>query len=146
MRIVPYDRRTGLIQFQRCPRKEPEGALTRQLRKSNSDRLQVFPGIARDQLCSVRGQWSHGISKRRSYINPMDTKSRSPRSLALQERKRLAAEEGAKAMAEYAADAIAARKNMARLRALRLAQESESAAAARAPLAGKPRKQAKRAR
>jgi hypothetical protein len=76
----------------------------------------------------------------------MDTKSRSPRSLALQERKRLAAEEGAKAMAEYAADAIAARKNMARLRALRLAQESESAAAATASLAGKPRKQAKRAR
>lgn len=45
------------------------------------------------------------------------------RTLALRERQRLAAEDGAKAMAEYKAAGVAIRKNMARLRALRLAQD-----------------------
>jgi len=43
------------------------------------------------------------------------------------ERRRLAAEEGAKALKEVAERSIAVRKNMVRLRALRLAREAETA-------------------
>ena len=57
----------------------------------------------------------------------MNMKSSSQKSQDLQERKRLAAEEGAKALAEYAAHDIAVRSNMARLRALRTAAETQAA-------------------
>jgi hypothetical protein len=49
----------------------------------------------------------------------------SPESIARANRQRLAAEEGARAMADVEQKAIAVRKNMERLRALREARESE---------------------
>ena len=66
-----------------------------------------------------------------AYIKDMMEKSTSMRTLPLRERQRIAAEDGAKAIAEYKAAGIAIRKNMARLRALRLAREAEEAAPAR---------------
>jgi hypothetical protein len=49
----------------------------------------------------------------------------SPESVARANRQRLAVEEGARAMADAEQKAIAVRKNMARLRALREAREAE---------------------
>jgi len=49
----------------------------------------------------------------------------SPESIARANRQRLAAEEGARAMADVEQNAIAVRKNMERLRALREAREAE---------------------
>jgi hypothetical protein len=49
----------------------------------------------------------------------------SPESIARANRQRLAAEEGARAMADIQQKAIAVRKNMERLRALREAREAE---------------------
>ena len=49
----------------------------------------------------------------------------SPESVARANRQRLAAEEGARAMADVEQKAIAVRKNMERLRALRQAREAE---------------------
>lgn len=49
----------------------------------------------------------------------------SPESIARANRQRLAAEEGARAMADVEQKAIAVRKNMERLRALREAREAE---------------------
>ena len=59
-----------------------------------------------------------------------DRKSTEPsaESIARANRQRLAQEEGARAMADVARDAVAVRKNMERLRALRLAREAEHAA------------------
>lgn len=54
----------------------------------------------------------------------MSIKPPSEKSQALRERQRQAAEEGVIALAEYEANDIAVRKNMARLRALRLAKEA----------------------
>ncbi|MCA6124221.1 hypothetical protein J6500_20330 [Bradyrhizobium sp. WSM 1704] len=51
----------------------------------------------------------------------------SPGSLARADRQRLAAEEGARVMAEVERDKIAVRKNMERLRALREARDAEAA-------------------
>ncbi|MCC8967999.1 hypothetical protein H8A95_38240 [Bradyrhizobium sp. Pear76] len=51
----------------------------------------------------------------------------SPASLERAERQRLAAEEGARAMADVERDALAVRKNMERLRALREAREAKAA-------------------
>lgn len=51
----------------------------------------------------------------------------SPESIARANRQRLAAEEGARAMADVQQKAIAVRKNMERLRALREAKEAEGA-------------------
>ena len=51
----------------------------------------------------------------------------SPESIARADRQRLAAEEGARAMADIARQAIDVRKNMARLRSLREAREAEEA-------------------
>jgi hypothetical protein len=48
----------------------------------------------------------------------------SPQSIARAERQRLASEEGARAMADIERDAVAVRKNMERLRALRKAKEA----------------------
>jgi len=55
------------------------------------------------------------------------TDAQSPQQIARAEKQRLAAEEGAKAMEELEREAIAVRKNMARLRELRLAKEAEAA-------------------
>jgi hypothetical protein len=52
----------------------------------------------------------------------------SPSQLARTERMRLAAIEGAKARSDIEARDVAVRKNMERLRALRMAKESEEAA------------------
>ena len=49
----------------------------------------------------------------------------SPESIARANRQRLAAEEGARALADVEQKAIAVRKNMERLRALREAREAE---------------------
>lgn len=51
----------------------------------------------------------------------------SPESIARANRQRLAQEEGARAMEEVARKDAAVRKNMERLRALRLAREAEQA-------------------
>jgi len=51
----------------------------------------------------------------------------SPESIARADRQRLAMEEGARAMVDVAQQAIAVRKNMERLRALRQAREAEEA-------------------
>lgn len=50
----------------------------------------------------------------------------SPVQIARANRMRLAAEEGARAMEQATKDAIAVRKNMARLRELRLAKEASA--------------------
>ena len=57
----------------------------------------------------------------------MESQRPSATSTERRERKRLAAEEGAKALVEFEARDIAVRDNMARLRALRVAKESRSA-------------------
>jgi hypothetical protein len=49
----------------------------------------------------------------------------SPESIARANRQRLAAEEGARAMADVEREAVAVRKNMERLRALRETREAE---------------------
>ena len=54
-------------------------------------------------------------------------KSPSPEKAARLERRRLAAEDGSKAVQEVLDAAIAVRANMARLRALRLAKEADAA-------------------
>ena len=51
----------------------------------------------------------------------------SPESIARAKRQRLAAEDGVRAMADVEQKAIAVRKNMERLRALREAREAEEA-------------------
>jgi hypothetical protein len=53
----------------------------------------------------------------------------SPESIARANRQRLAMEEGARAMADVERHAIAVRKNMERLRALREAKQAEEASA-----------------
>lgn len=72
----------------------------------------------------------------------------SPEAVARANRQRLAQEEGAKAMADVARDAVAVRKNMDRLRALRQAREAEQAALpqADAPAAAKKKRPAKSAK
>jgi hypothetical protein len=52
---------------------------------------------------------------------------KSPESLARVNRQRLAAEEGARAMADVEQKSVAVRRNMERLRALRQAREEEEA-------------------
>jgi len=66
----------------------------------------------------------------------------SPTSLARAERQRVAAEEGARAMADVERKSAAVRTNMERLRALRQAREAEQAIAQAAlpPAAKKKRK------
>jgi hypothetical protein len=54
----------------------------------------------------------------------------SPESLARAQRQRIAMEDGAKARAEFDQRDVAVRKNMERLRTLRLAKEAEDAKAA----------------
>ena len=54
------------------------------------------------------------------------------------ERKRLAAEDGARALQEVAERSVAVRENMARLRALRLAKEAKAVPTATQPPRAKP--------
>jgi hypothetical protein len=68
----------------------------------------------------------------------------SPESLARAHRQRLAAEEGARAIADVERDAAAIRKNMERLRALR--QARDTAAAEAGPTPQPEAKRAKRAK
>jgi len=65
------------------------------------------------------------------------TKSQTPEQAARAEKQRVARVEGDKAIADYEKDAIAIRKNMERLRELRLAKEAEEAAKAPAPTSKK---------
>lgn len=85
-----------------------------------------------------------GISTDRAYIEQM-TKQQSPSQIARAERLRLAAIEGAKARADYEAEGVAARKNMERLRALRLAREAEQSSEP-VPTKTKPKKTASSAK
>ena len=54
-------------------------------------------------------------------------KAQSAEQIARAEKRRVAEIEGAKALADYEKDAVAVRKNMERLRAMRLAKEAEEA-------------------
>jgi hypothetical protein len=62
-------------------------------------------------------------------MTSMKSAEPSPERIARANRQRLAQEEGARAMANVERDAIAVRKNMGRLRALREAREAEEASA-----------------
>jgi hypothetical protein len=66
----------------------------------------------------------------------------SPASVARANRQRLAAEEGVRAMADVEKQAVAVRKNMERLRALRQAREDEQAALPPDPAPAKKKKRA----
>jgi hypothetical protein len=72
------------------------------------------------------------------------TKQPTTSQLARAERMRIAAETGAEARAHFQAQAIAVRKNMERLREMRLAKETEDAASAPADAAPKQRAVKKR--
>ncbi len=69
-------------------------------------------------------------------------KPQSEQQIARAEKQRVARVEGAKAMIDVDKDAIAIRKNMERLRALRLAKEAEDAANAPPPAPKKKKKAA----
>ena len=64
-------------------------------------------------------------------------------SIARANRQRLAHEEGLRAMADAERDAVAVRKNMERLRALRQAKEAEAQQGDPAPIAAAARKRKK---
>jgi hypothetical protein len=69
------------------------------------------------------------------------TSDPSPESIARANRQRLAHEEGLRAMADVEREAVAVRKNMERLRALRQAKEAEAQPTEQAPgAAAKKRK------
>jgi hypothetical protein len=101
------------------------------------------PALPPRFLASMRrtGRAKDGISTDRAYIERM-TKQQSPSQIARAERLRLAAIEGAKARADYEAEGVAARKNMERLRALRLAREAEQSSEP-VPTKTQPKKAAK---
>ena len=67
----------------------------------------------------------------------------SPESVARANRQRLAQEEGARAMADVEKQAVAIRKNMERLRALREAKEAQEGNA-RAATPGVPKRKSKK--
>ncbi|QDL98054.1 hypothetical protein [Rhodopseudomonas palustris] len=67
------------------------------------------------------------------------TNTPSPTSVERARRKLMEQQEGAQRMAEVEREGIALRKNMERLRALRLAHEAEQAATGEAPAAPKKR-------
>jgi hypothetical protein len=72
----------------------------------------------------------------------MKEKVETPEKIARANRQRLAAEEGVKAMEQIERDGVSIRKNMERLRVLRLQRE---AAAALEPVVEKPKKAKKKA-
>lgn len=67
----------------------------------------------------------------------------SPESVARANRQRLAHEEGLRAMADVEREAVAVRKNMERLRALREAREAEAQLTADAPTPAAAKKRKK---
>ena len=67
----------------------------------------------------------------------------TPESIARANRQRLAAEEGARALLDFEQKAVAVRKNMERLRALREAKQVEDAS--NPPAAAAPKKKRKEA-
>lgn len=73
----------------------------------------------------------------------MKSDPNSPQMIARANRQRLAKEEGAKALQEAEKAAIAVRKNMARLKELRLASEAEEAQRAPAPVAAEKKSKKK---
>jgi hypothetical protein len=68
----------------------------------------------------------------------------SPEGIARSNRQRLAAEEGARALADVEKQSAEVRKNMARLRDLRVAKEAADAALAATLPAPAPKKRAKK--
>jgi len=64
----------------------------------------------------------------------------SPESIARTNRQRIAAREGVQAMADIEKDAVAVRKNMQRLRALREAKSAEEIKNEPAAAAAKPKR------
>lgn len=68
----------------------------------------------------------------------------SPEAVARSDRRRVAAQEGAQAIAEVERQAVEARKNMARLRELREAKEAADAALAATLPAPAAKKRAKK--
>ncbi len=69
----------------------------------------------------------------------------SPVAVARANRQRLAQEEGARAMEDVTREAVAVRKNMARLRALRLAKEAEQALLPKPDTSGEKKKPRRKA-
>jgi hypothetical protein len=69
---------------------------------------------------------------------------RSPESIARSERQRLAAEEGARAIADVERHAIDIRKNMVRLRELREAREAVDASLRASSSAPAPKKRTRK--
>lgn len=119
--------------------KEPKGALTKAIWQSNRACIAATPPIAMKQLCRFEGAGTRHPrnSGKAAYIGNM-TKPPSLTQADRNERMRLAKETGAQARAEIEARDVAVRKNMERLRALRLAREAEEAL--------KPKPEAKPAR
>jgi hypothetical protein len=74
----------------------------------------------------------------------MKEKVETPEKIARANRQRLAAEEGARAMEQVERDGVAIRKNMERLRALRLQREASAALEPAAEAPKKPKKRASR--
>lgn len=72
----------------------------------------------------TKGSVSAGYFRYNGYIAAMSTKVPNPTQVARAERMRNAAETGAQARADVKAQDIAVRKNMERLRELRLAKEA----------------------
>jgi hypothetical protein len=70
----------------------------------------------------------------------MSQKPTTPAQLARLEKQKVASTEGAKALADHQANSVAVRKNMERLRALRMAKEAEDAARAPAEVASVKKK------
>ena len=81
------------------------------------------------------------LERNRQMVRKKSTEP-SPESVARVNRKRTAVEDGLQAMAHFEREAVAVRKNMDRLRALREAREAE--AAAHEPAAGSAPTKAKR--
>jgi hypothetical protein len=74
----------------------------------------------------------------------MKEKVETAEKIARANRQRLAAEEGARAMEQIERDGVAIRKNMERLRALRLQREASAALEPAAEAPKKPKKRASR--
>jgi hypothetical protein len=72
------------------------------------------------------------------------TSDPSPESIARANRQRIAHEEGLRAMADVEREAVAVRKNMERLRALREAKEAEAQQTEVAPGSAATKKRKKR--
>lgn len=81
--------------------------------------------------------WPSGATTHRQASLETDRMT-TPKDISLAARKERAALEGRTAMAEHEAAGVAARKNMARLRELRLAKEAEEKAAEAARPAQEP--------